>query len=267
MNAERLGRRDLIKKMGASAGAGLVAAPLATVLADPKLARAAANGLQTVQSTLSNGKVVTAALAMPAQTPAPAIVLIHEWWGLNDQIKAVAADFAARGYIALAIDLMDGDVATTPDAARAQMQAVGAAPEEATETCVLWSDWLRGHEASTGKIGTVGWCFGGGWSLNTSIATEVDATVIYYGRVNKTAETLASLKGPVQGHFATEDKFIDKPMVDGFVQAMADAGKSLTVYWYEADHAFANPTSSRYDEPDAATAWERTTGFFDQHLG
>jgi carboxymethylenebutenolidase len=263
MNAEHFGRRDLIKGLGA----GLGVLPLATVLADPRLARAAADGLQTVEATLSGGKPVTAALAMPAQTPAPAIILIHEWWGLNDQIKAVAADFAARGYIALAIDLMDGRVATTPDAARAQMQAVGANAAEATETCVLWADWLRGHEAGTGKVGTVGWCFGGGWSLNASIATPIDATVIYYGRVAKSAAELAPLQGPVQGHFATEDAFIDKPMVDGFVEAMTEAGKSLTVYWYEADHAFANPTSSRYDEPDAATAWERTTGFFDQHLG
>lgn len=257
-----LARRDVIKGLGT--GVGML--PLATVLADPKLVRAAADSVQMLEAQTPGGKTVRAALAMPATTPAPTVMLIHEWWGLNDQIKAVTADFAAQGYLALAIDLMDGKVATTPDQARAQMGAVGADPDTAVETCTLWADFLKTHEASTGKIGTCGWCFGGGWSLNASLATPVDATVIYYGRVNKSADELSSLKGPVQGHFATQDGFIDKPMVDGFVSAMAEAGKSLTVYWYEADHAFANPTSARYDEEDAATAWERTTSFLAQSL-
>ena len=195
------------------------------------------------------------------------MILIHEWWGLNDQIKAVAAEFASKGAIALAIDLMDGQVATTPDQARAQMGAVGESPDVATETCVAWADWLRAHEGSNGKLGTCGWCFGGGWSLNTSIATPVDATVVYYGRVNKSASDLASLQGPVLGHFATQDRFIDEPMVSGFEDAMAEAGKDLTVHWYEADHAFANPTSARYDEGDAALSWDRTVAFLSDQLG
>lgn len=255
-------RRDVIKGMGA----GLGTLPLATVLANPELARAAAAGLSDLQGETASGKTVTASLAMPATTPAPAVMLIHEWWGLNDQIKAVAADFAAQGYIALAIDLMDGEVATDPDGARALIGKVGDDPQTAVETCTLWTDFLKTHEAGTGRVGTCGWCFGGGWSLNASLASPVDATVVYYGRVNKTAEELAPLAGPVLGHFATEDKFINKPMVDGFVAAMADAGKSLTVYWYEADHAFANPTSARYDQEDAALAWDRTTGFLAQNL-
>lgn len=257
-----LARREVLKGIGA----GLGTLPLATVLADPKLARAAAEGLQMVEATTKAGKSVKAALAMPATLPAPAIILIHEWWGLNDQIKAVAADFANQGYITLAIDLMGGQVATTPDEAKALTGAVAADPDTATETCTLWTNWLKGHESSTGKVGTCGWCFGGGWSLNASLATPVDATVIYYGRVTQPAADLASLKGPVQGHFATQDQFINEPMVNGFIDEMGKAGKSLTVYWYEANHAFANPTSSRYDEADAALAWERTTGFLAQHL-
>ena len=251
-------RRNVIK--GAAAGL-----PLAAILADPMLARAAASGLDDVSITVAGGKVVKASLAMPAVTPAPAIVLIHEWWGLNDQIKAVTSEFAKLGYVALAVDLMGGEVATTPDAARAQMQAVDGG--EATATMTGWIDWIRAHSATTDKVGTVGWCFGGGWSLNGSIAAPVDATVVYYGRVNRTAADLGSLKGPVLGHFATKDKFIDKPMVTGFEAAMEEAGKPLTVHWYEADHAFANPTSARYDEGDAKLSWDRTTAFFKQHLG
>ncbi len=266
---KQVGRRALLKGMagvaigGAGGGAGLAA-----VLADPKLARAAAAGLEDVALTLSDGTAVGAALALPegasADTPVPSVVLIHEWWGLNDQIKAVAAEFAKQGYGALAIDLMGGAVATSPDQARVQMQAVD--PETASETCTAWIDWMRGRDETTERLGTVGWCFGGGWSLNASIATPVQATVVYYGRVNKPASELAGLAGPVLGHFATQDRFIDKQMVGGFVDAMAEAGKALTVYWYEADHAFANPTGARYDEADAKLAWQRTSSFFAQNL-
>ena len=118
----------------------------------------------------------------------------------------------------------------------------------------------------TGKVATIGWCFGGGWSLNASIATPVDATIIYYGQVDQPASRLARLQGPVLGHFATRDQRINRPMVEGFEKAMAEAGKPLTVYWYEADHAFANPTGARYDAEDAKLAWDRTLAFFRAHF-
>ena len=246
---------------------GLVSLPLATVLAVPALSRAAAASTESISITTGNGRSVSAALAMPAADKAPAVLLIHEWWGLNDQIKTVAAEFANLGFIALAVDLYQGAVETKPDKARALMQAVN--PGEATDTLVSWVDWLRRHPATNGKVGTVGWCFGGGWSLNASAATPVDATVVYYGRVDHEVATLGGLDGPVMGHFATRDGWITAKMVDGFEFAMADAGKDqgLSVHWYEADHGFANPTSARYDEEDAALAWERTVGFFRDHLG
>ncbi len=248
-----------------SAAAGL---PLAAVLADPKLTRAAADSTETVEIKTRAGRSVRGALAMPAKLPAPAVLLIHEWWGLNDQIKAVAAELAQQGYVALAADVYDGKVADTPDDAKALMGAVN--PADATDTLVSWVDDLKSvRKASgqtTGKVGTVGWCFGGGWSLNTSLATPTEACVIYYGRVNKTAAELAPLACPVLGHFATEDQWINKAMVDGFEAAMKEAGKTDDIYWYEANHAFANPTSARYDEADAKLAWERTSAFFTKQL-
>ncbi|MCG8319204.1 MAG: dienelactone hydrolase family protein, partial [Cytophagales bacterium] len=120
--------------------------------------------------------------------------------------------------------------------------------------------------ASAGPLGTVGWCFGGGWSLLTGIKTPVDATVVYYGNVARDRQELASLAGPVLGHYATQDNWINKTMVDGFEAAMTAAGKSFTSHWYEAHHAFANPTRSRYDEADAKLAWQRTLAFFDRNL-
>ena len=255
-----LARRTVLKGLAG----GVAGLPLAVVLAKPELARAAAEALEAVSLTTPGGRTVIAALAIPMRTPAPAVLLVHEWWGLNDQIKTVAAEFANQGYTALAVDLYDGKVATTRDSARAYMQQVDAAA--ATETLAAWIDWLKGHPAVTGKIGTVGWCFGGGWSLNASLARKVDATVVYYGRVTKTAAELAALDGPVLGHFATLDKFINRTMVGGFEKAMDAAGKTYESHWYEADHAFANPTGARYDADDAALAWKRTLAFFAAHL-
>lgn len=246
--------------------AGAATLPLAAVLADPALAQAAGDRLEEVSLTLSGGQTVKAALALPGKLPAPAVVLIHEWWGLNDQIKAVAAEYAEQGYVALAVDLYGGGVGTKPEEAMALMKALD--PKVATETMVSWIDWLKKSDRTTGKVATVGWCFGGGWSLNASLATPVDATVIYYGNVAKTADQLASLQSPVLGHFGTLDQNINKEMVGGFEKAMAEAGKAdmLTVHWYEANHAFANPSGARYDAEDAKLAWERTLAFLKDKL-
>ena len=245
---------------------GLVCLPLASVLAYPELSKAAASQLETVSLQLANGNTVTAALALPTADKAPVVMLVHEWWGLNDQIKSVAAEFANMGYVALAVDLYAGKVTSSADQARSYMNGVDAT--EANATLVAWNQWLRAHPRVNGKLGTVGWCFGGGWSLNASLAGPVDATVVYYGNVAVEADKLASLRGPVLGHFATRDNWINKSMVSGFEQQMRAAGKGseLTVHWYDADHAFANPTSSRYDAEDAALSWQRTDAFFEQHL-
>lgn len=246
---------------------GMACLPLASVLAFPELAAAAAEGLEDVSITLKDGKTVNASLALAKADKAPTVLLIHEWWGLNDQIKTVAAELAKLGYNALAVDLYDGKYGGDAPAAKALMKAVK--PEVATETLTGWVDFLKNHKRSTGKVATLGWCFGGGWSLNASTATPVDATIVYYGRVTAPAEKLASLNGPVLGHFGTLDKNINKEMVEGFEAEMKKAKQEdkLTVHWYEANHAFANPTGARYDAEDAAKAWERTQAFLKAHLG
>jgi len=247
--------------------AGLGTLPLAAVLANPALAQSAAAKLEPVSITTAvMNKTVSGFIAKPAQLPAPAVILFHEWWGLNDQIKAVAAELASLGYIAIAVDLFGKPPATTPDEAKQLVAGVDAAA--VTDAVASWVYWARDLTDGTAKVGTVGWCFGGDWSLNASIAAPVDATVIYYGNVTRTADQLKNLLGPVLGHFGTKDQLINKAMVEGFEKTMAEAGKasSLTVYWYDADHAFANPTGARYDAADAATAWKRTTDFFTANL-
>jgi len=251
-------RRDFIK--------GLISLPVAAVLADPVLAAAAAGRGEMTTLATPGGTAASGYLALPKAENAPAIVLVHEWWGLNDQIKAVANELAEKGYIAFAIDLYGGRVARSSGRARALMGAVNA--ERANGQLATAIGALRKHRQANGRVGTVGWCFGGGWSLSASLVAPVDATVIYYGIVDAPASELKKLKGPVLGHFATLDNFINGKMVAGFERQMAKAGKRdrLTVYWYRANHAFANPTSARYDAADARLAWQRTLAFFANNL-
>lgn len=246
--------------------AGLASLPLATVLSYPELAAAQAAKVERLKLEMPDGNSADGWIAMPETLPAPAVVLIHEWWGLNDQIKTMAAELAALGYIAYAIDLYDGQVADSPDGAMELMGKVDDA--QARSSLVTAIDGLRSLEGANGKVGTVGWCFGGGWSINAALATEVDATVVYYGSLPQTAAEVAPIAGPVLGHFGTEDESIDEKMVGGFERAMAEADKAdlLDVNWYVANHAFANPTGARYDQDDAELAWARTQTFFARYL-
>lgn len=244
---------------------GAAALPISAVLADPMLSRAVAAAHDGVSITTSDGRSVKATLAVPSKVPAPVMILVHEWWGLNAQIKAMAGEFAKQGYVALAVDLYDGQVATDPGGARKLMGQVD--PDQATATLSSWIDWARQQKYVDGKVGTVGWCFGGGWSLSASLARKVDATVVYYGNVARTADELAQLNGPVLGHYAEADQWIDRAMVSGFDAQMKQAGKANTSHWYDAEHGFANPTTARYDKADAALAWSRTLDFLKANLG
>ena len=256
--ASTLERRQFLK--------GMLALPLAVVLADPVLAQVAGARTHVQSLKLGSGREVKAHLALPEDNgPAPAVILIHEWWGLNDSIKAVANELAEQGFMALAVDLYHGGVAETREQALSLKNAVDNT--EALATLVGWVQWLRRHERSNGRVGTLGWCFGGGWALDVSLATPLDATLIYYGNVSRTPEQLAGLQGPVQGHFGTLDKSINATMVGDFQRSMTEAGKAdPEIHWYVADHAFANPTGARYDEEDAALAWSRSLAFLQQHL-
>lgn len=258
-------RRKILK---GAAAVPLATLPLASILASPALAQEVAASVEMVSIKTEGGLDVSGALALPDNLadgkPAPSVLLVHEWWGLNDQIKTMARVLADEGYVVLAADLYKGIVAK--DAAEARFQVRNVDAGEAADTLTSWGAWLRGKDLTTDKLGTCGWCFGGGWSLGASLAMPVDATVIYYGNVARTAEELRALKGPVIGHFGTRDMHIDRKMVDQFESEMSKAGRVASIHWYEADHGFANPTTARYDEEDARLAWERTTSFFRSYL-
>jgi carboxymethylenebutenolidase len=256
LESAKVARRSMV--------AGIAGLPLAAILADPRLTAMAAETTEMVSIKTPSGRDVKAALAVPAATPAPTVLLIHEWWGLNDEIKTMAAEFAKEGFLALAVDLYDGKVAAAPADAETYMKGVDSA--QAEETLASWIAWLRADSRGNGKVGTIGWCFGGGWSLNASITTPVDATVIYYGRVERSADDLKKLKGPVLGQFAEQDGWINPAMVQGFEANLKAAGKPAEIYSYSANHAFANPTGDNYDKEDAQTAWARTLEFLRKNL-
>ncbi len=247
--------------------AGLAGMPLAAILADPVLAQKAAAGTRDTLINTAGGREVHAALALPEKsaTGAPAIMLVHEWWGLNDQLKAVAVDLARQGYLALAVDLFQGRISTTPDQAKEISAKVN--PEEAADTLSSWAGWLQNHPDGNHKMAVMGWCFGGGWALQAATLAPFSACVVYYGKVNLPPEQLSKLKGPVLGHFATQDQFITKDVVDGFERAMKQAHKPYTVHWYDAGHAFANPTGDNFRKEPAQLAWKRSLEFLKKNLG
>lgn len=214
--------------------------------------------------TSDSGVKSSAYVALPEAEQAPTLLLFHEWWGLNDQIKSVAREFANEGFIAVAIDLYQGRVATSRDEARAYKDGVDS--QWANAAVSGWIEWLKQHSRSNGKVATLGWCYGGGWSLDASLLAPIDATVIYYGSVARKADELKPLKGPILGHFGTLDKFINEKMVGAFERELDKNGHPYHNYWYTADHAFANPTGARYDADDAALSWSRTLAFLHKHL-
>lgn len=218
--------------------------------------------------TTPSGQSAKAYVAVPdsasVEHPAPGMLLFHAFQGLKPEFIDFAATYASKGYLAVAVDLYNGK--TTHDLNEAY-ELMGAMDEAAcTEHVVAWANWLRTHKACSGEIGTVGWCLGGTWSLNTSVATPIDATVVYYGSVAKTADQLAALQGPVLGHFGTTDEYFGKDMVDAFEVEMTKAEKPFSNHWYEAGHAFANTGGDHFHAPSATLADDRTWDFLNQQL-
>jgi carboxymethylenebutenolidase len=213
------------------------------------------------------GQPVEGYLARPAgvENP-PGIVVIHEWWGLNDNIETMARMFAHQGYAALAVDLYGGHSADTAAGARELMSAVDeAAAKDNLRQAYAYLD----EEVGAPRIGVIGWCFGGGWSLQTALMLpgELDAAVIYYGRLVTDEDELAKLDTPILGIFGAEDQGIPVASVREFEAALEKLGKPASIHVYDgANHAFANPSGERYQPQAAKDAWQKTTAFFAEHL-
>ncbi|MDH5509240.1 MAG: dienelactone hydrolase family protein [Nitrospinota bacterium] len=198
----------------------------------------------------------------PAEAKA-AIVMIHEWWGLNPHIKGLADQLGRLGYRAYAVDLYDGKLTDDPDKAAMYMKM-----NNATHSIVKLKTAIAAAHEKHGKVATIGWCFGGGWSLKASLAQPdiVEATVIYYGALNPDPDQLKKLRGPVLGIFATQDRWISPAHVTAFEKGLKAAGITHTLKSYDADHAFANPSGDKFQLEKAQDAWRITLEFLSDTL-
>ena len=200
--------------------------------------------------------------------PFPAIIVIHEWWGLNDWVKEQASKLADQGYEALAIDLYRGKVATTPDEAHEIMRGV---PEDrANRDLQAAFDFLASQpNVKKNRIGAIGWCMGGGYSLDVALLEPaLAADVINYGHLATDPDTLKKINAPILGIFGAQDKGITPDDVHKFESQMKQLGKTIEIKIYDdAGHAFENPNNKAgYRPADAADAWQRTVKFLSENL-
>lgn len=192
------------------------------------------------------------------------IFVIQEWWGLNDQIKQEAEKLSAElGNVnVLALDMYDGKVAATADSA---MKLMRAATTPRLEAIVKGALNYAGPKA---RIFTIGWCFGGMWSLQSSILAGKHAagTVMYYGRPENNLEKLKTLQSEVIGFFGNQDRSPSPEVVNAFEKDMAAAGKKITIHRYEANHGFANPSNPSFNKEATEDAHKKTIEFLKARL-
>jgi len=217
----------------------------------------------------SGDETVQGFLALPDSAGRhPALVVIQEWWGLNDWIKEQAQRFADQGYVALAVDLYRGKVASDPNMAHELMR--GMPQDRALRDLKAAFDYLASRpDVNKDKIGSVGWCMGGGLSLQLAVhEPKLAACVVNYGAIPTDPSDIQKIRAPVLGNFGAEDHGIPRDAVHAFEKAMKAAGKTIDVKIYDgAGHAFENPNNkSGYRQDAAKDAWARMVGFFSKTL-
>jgi carboxymethylenebutenolidase len=225
---------------------------------------------QTVVYGRDGARELKGFIAWPdeAEKAPPAVLLIHEYWGLNDNIREMARKFAAEGYVALAVDLYGGQVADTPDKAEA-LVAQTVKNEEAFKSNLRQGYEFLEKSAQAPRIGSVGWCFGGGMSLQAALLLpgQLDAAVLYYGFLVQDKDRLAPLDTPILGLYGGADSSIPTADVERFEQTLRALKKPVDIKIYPgADHAFANPSGTKYDPKATADAWKRTLSFLEKNL-
>ena len=214
-----------------------------------------------------DGKDASGYLAKAGKPSAPGIVVIQEWWGLQDQIKGVCDRFALAGYDALAPDLYSGVVVPYHDRDAAGKEMGSLDFLDATEQTVRGAvQWLK---KSGVKVGLTGFCLGGAVTIiGACKIPELSAAVCFYGIPPGTVAKPADIKVPLQGHFALRDGWCTPETVDEFEAGLKAAGKKPELYRYDAEHGFVNEQRpDAHDQAHCELAWQRTLGFWRQHLG
>jgi carboxymethylenebutenolidase len=217
----------------------------------------------------SGDQTVQGLLYLPTGTgPHPAIVVIHEWWGLNDWIKQQASDYADQGYVALAVDLYRGKVASDPEMAHELMR--GLPQDRGVRDLVSAVAYLKTRkDVNTSRIGAVGWCMGGGYTAQLALAEpSLRAAAINYGSLPTDPAALKQIHAKVLGNFGGLDQGIPPADVQAFAAAMKADGNPIDVKIYpDAGHAFENPNNKTgYRSADAADAKQRMNDFFTRTL-
>jgi carboxymethylenebutenolidase len=217
----------------------------------------------------ANGATAPGYLAVPDSGSGPAVVVLQEWWGLEDHIKDVCDRLAGEGFLALAPDLFRGETTDQPDEAEQKMMAMSM--DQAEKDMRGAVDYLAAHESSEGEVvGSVGFCLGGGLSVwAASVNPKVRATVTYYYVMPHGKPDFASVQGPVLGHFGMADDFVSVDDAKALEREMSDAGVDVDFEFYEgAGHAFFNDTNRLgTHHPEAAQrSWKRTIEFLRSNL-
>ncbi len=201
--------------------------------------------------------------------PFPGILVIHEWWGLNDWVKDQASKLSDLGYVALAVDLYRGKVATTADEAHEIMR--GVPDDRAARDLHAAFEFLKSQpNVKKDRIASIGWCMGGGYSFNVALQEPtLTADVINYGHLATEPESLKKIDASILGIFGGQDRGIPVEDVKKFEQTMKQLGKKVEIVIYpNAGHAFENPNNKAgYRPDDAADAWKRTVKFLAETLG
>jgi len=209
-------------------------------------------------------------LAQPVgEGPFPGVILIHEWWGLNQNIKDLADDFAEQGYVALAVDLYNGELAETSDQAGTLAGSVREDTDAAFANLASARQYLgQLAQVNEDSLASVGWCFGGQWAYNMAANNMgVDASVMYYGRFSM-EDDLSMMRADIMGHFGEEDMSIAVDDVRQFEAKLNTLDGDHAVFIYpNAGHAFANEDrEDAYNEEAAELAWQRTIDFLSREL-
>jgi len=217
----------------------------------------------------SGDETVSGYLALPeGGGKHAAILVIHEWWGLNDWVKQQAQNFAKQGYVALAVDLYRGKTGTTPDEAHILMR--GLPDDRGLRDLQAGFAYLSSRpDVDAKKIGSIGWCMGGGWSIKLAEdQPKLAAFVVNYGPLPTDPAIIAKIQAPMLGNFGAADKGIPPEAVKAFEGAMKSDGKKADIKIYEgAGHAFQNPNNKDGYRPEAtADADKRIDAFFKKNL-
>lgn len=269
-----LSRRDFISKLSMVAGSTAAAMALLPVLEDNSLKAAPSGqdypGLKTefIQYPGATGQI-KAYLAYPAEGKKfPAVLVIHEIFGLNEHILDVTRRFAREGFLAMAPDALSPDGGTPQnDPEKAVSMMRGLDQEKTIKNFVAAVEFLKTNPLSTGKVGCTGFCWGGGMTNQVAVnCPDLDAAVPYYG-MQPSAEDVEKIKAPIMAHYGATDSRIDAG-IPAFEAALKKYHKEYKIYIYEgAGHAFNNDTNKdRYNEKAAKLAWKRTIDFFKEKL-